>query len=914
MTASQFPRSLSGVLPARVASIVVALALGVAPALLGTPVAAAANATVAPDAPSGLSVTDSSVRSLDVEWPAVEPTTDSPIDGYQVEYRSPNGVWAVGAVTTADHVSATVTGLDASTRYELRVAATNEAGVGDYFVYGAPIAMDMSPSVLCLVRSNFVVNCDGHDRNLGIDALSVTLGLNHYCALTVEGARCWGSNNFGQLGVGTSTATPGYSQPVGLSESLVDLQAYANNTCALTTTQQLWCWGKNNWGRTGLAASASFNPNPVMVAPNVVDFATGSDLCFVTVDGATHCEDGFYAGSRRTTYTSFSPTTRIFGPGLFCTDSAPATVSCVTSSTDSPGQTRVWPDAIRELEVGSLHSCAITESAELWCRGNNSYGQLGQGFASTSGSSTPIQVPGLGSVTHVALEPQSGSNRYRTCAANSESIIYCWGQDNPAVLPRTSIPVITAVTADLPQTVVGLHQTGNTATSASIAWTPARPTTYGALGYTVSWSRDGEIWTSVDAGASASWTFTGLPSAAAVLYTVTTRSGAENSETSAPAVAFTRGTRTANLTVTDHSGEPVIGGSLTWANGTRSIQSANPLGLTSTGSVAFPLIPAGPIEFTLSGVLMPSGATARAVITEVVGLDRATTIRFPAEPSEVQHLVKVQLPNGEPVVGASVTVLGLVPEATVGAARFQAPEMPEYGFTDSNGTFRTAGYIGPDGATATVNYNDGVLDQTTTADVEGYVTTVVLDEMPYVDVPEQQITATAGSLVTVTMPIGQPDMLSSRARVTVVPPAGARQTCRGAKLTGTPDSRGNVTVKLCATKSGAYTVRGHGIASSGSVTVNLKGAQASGVTSLAAESPSAGSARVTWQIPSLRGGLRVTGYVVLVQGAGRTVTLRTTKLTATITRLRNATTYSVTVIPITKAGYGARTKVTVPVA
>lgn len=906
--------SITSRFSSRIAACAVAFALGFAQLLFSAPAPAVAVPGSVPGVPTGLTVTDTSVRSLDVSWPAVESSTDAPVTGYRVEYRTPNGVWLLGAETDTDTRTATISGLVASTRYELRVAATNAAGTGEFFVYGAPIAMDMSASVLCVVRSNGVVYCDGHERQVGAEALSVTVGKDHYCALTVAGVRCWGGNQYGQLGLGHTSSVSGYTNPTGLSSELLDLQAYADSTCALTADNQLWCWGKNNWGRTGLAASARVNPTPGLVASNVVDFTVGTDVCFVTRDGVTQCEDGFYAGSRRTTFTSFSLTSRIFGPHYFCIDSTVGAVECATSTSNVPGVTRVWPSAIRDMEVGNLHTCAVTMSGEAWCRGNNSEAQLGQGYASSLGSSTPIQVTGLGTVTMVAIEPMTGSNRYRTCAANAASTVYCWGGANPAVTPLSSFPVVTAVTADQPQPVIGMQQTGNSATSASVSWSAARPTTYGAVSYTVEWSRDGQSWTSVEAGAATSWTFTGLPSASAVLYRIVTHSGAETSAASTPAVAYTRGTRTANLTVVNAAGLPVFGGSLTWSNPARTLRSAQPLGLTSSGQVAFPLIPAGPVTFTLSGVQLQSGATADAVVTETIGLDAETQIHLPAEPSEVQHLIQVRLPNGEPVVGASVQVDGLITDVTTGATHFTAPDMPSAGLTDDTGTFRTAGYVGPGGATATVNYNDGVLDQTAVVDVSEYITTVTLEEMPYVVAPNELITTTAGTLVTVTMPVGDAQSLSPRAKITVVPPSGASQRCRGVKLSGVPDANGHVTVKMCATKSGTYSLRGAGIATTGSVTVNLKGAQSSGVTALRAESPASGKARIEWQAPVLRGGLRVTEYVVLVQGAGKTVSVRTTKLTATLSALNHATTYTVTVIPVTKAGYGARTKVLVPVA
>jgi alpha-tubulin suppressor-like RCC1 family protein len=74
---------------------------------------------------------------------------------------------------------------------------------------------------------------------------------SHTCAL-VTGARvkCWGENNFGQLGDGTTTfrATPGFVS----SLTNVDLiGGGAGHTCARTTSGAVKCWGRNNFGQLG---------------------------------------------------------------------------------------------------------------------------------------------------------------------------------------------------------------------------------------------------------------------------------------------------------------------------------------------------------------------------------------------------------------------------------------------------------------------------------------------------------------------------------------------------------------------------------------------------------------------------------------------------------------------------------------
>lgn len=80
----------------------------------------------------------------------------------------------------------------------------------------------------------------------------LTAGLRHTCGLAESGlAYCWGANGLGQLGVQSLAA--GSSVPVAVAGSLVfqDLAAGAEHTCGVTTDQRAYCWGANEWGQLG---------------------------------------------------------------------------------------------------------------------------------------------------------------------------------------------------------------------------------------------------------------------------------------------------------------------------------------------------------------------------------------------------------------------------------------------------------------------------------------------------------------------------------------------------------------------------------------------------------------------------------------------------------------------------------------
>lgn len=88
----------------------------------------------------------------------------------------------------------------------------------------------------------------------GVTLVSLALGQDHSCGLTATGsAYCWGENSHGQLGNGTTTtsSTPvAVTIPAGAS-GFVALTAGGAHTCGVTDTGAAYCWGNNEWGQLG---------------------------------------------------------------------------------------------------------------------------------------------------------------------------------------------------------------------------------------------------------------------------------------------------------------------------------------------------------------------------------------------------------------------------------------------------------------------------------------------------------------------------------------------------------------------------------------------------------------------------------------------------------------------------------------
>ena len=83
--------------------------------------------------------------------------------------------------------------------------------------------------------------------------VQIRTGDSHTCGLTARGAAyCWGYNEDGQLGDGT-TADSGTDGPQAVIGGLrfASIQTGSYHTCGLTARGAAYCWGFNAYGELG---------------------------------------------------------------------------------------------------------------------------------------------------------------------------------------------------------------------------------------------------------------------------------------------------------------------------------------------------------------------------------------------------------------------------------------------------------------------------------------------------------------------------------------------------------------------------------------------------------------------------------------------------------------------------------------
>jgi alpha-tubulin suppressor-like RCC1 family protein len=247
--------------------------------------------------------------------------------------------------------------------------------------------------------------------------VQVALGESHSCSLDEFGQiKCWGRNNWGQVGTGDSDSVRVIPENVILNEKAKVVALGANHTCTLTESAKIYCWGDNTKGQLGLGDSRSRSrPTLVSSIVNPVSLTAGYDkTCAILQDGSAKCwGDGEFGQ---------------LGDGDIVNKFLPVNVS--TSSTDKSGAT-VPLKGIKAISLGYAHSCLIDDKSNLWCWGKAGNDRLGVGDTSSDSAYTAKSYVFYSSGSSAIMgSVEKVSTAYNhSCLLRVDSTIYCWGEN-----------------------------------------------------------------------------------------------------------------------------------------------------------------------------------------------------------------------------------------------------------------------------------------------------------------------------------------------------------------------------------------------------------------------------------------------------------------------------------------------------
>jgi hypothetical protein len=212
------------------------------------------------------------------------------------------------------------------------------------------------------------------------------------------------------------------------SAHVTQVAAWSENACALYSNGTVACWG-DDATQTAHTSAALVPGITTATALSVQNYA-----CVVLAGGSVQCWS-HWDGSDLTTISGISSAVAV-NASNGCALLTGGTVSCFYDSDGNITAASSLLSGVTSLGTGNpaLTGCVVA-SGNIECWGptdSNQYGQLGLGSADGSAHATPTASSlSLGTVTQVA------SGVAHTCTLNSSGQVYCFGQNDYGQLGAT---------------------------------------------------------------------------------------------------------------------------------------------------------------------------------------------------------------------------------------------------------------------------------------------------------------------------------------------------------------------------------------------------------------------------------------------------------------------------------------------
>jgi alpha-tubulin suppressor-like RCC1 family protein len=251
-------------------------------------------------------------------------------------------------------------------------------------------------------------------------------------SIATGGPLNWGSNNFGELGNGSTGAT---SVPVAPSRgaipagvNIVDVEPGYGHTLALGDDGKVYAWGYNVFGQLGNNSTVQ---STVPVAVSAGAIPAGVRIVAISA-GIYHSlavdENGqVYAWG----YNAYGQL------GINSTNNSPVPVAVLPGAIPAGVKiTKVW--------AGGYHSVAQGDNGKLYAWGYNPYGQLGNN--STANSSVPVAVA-AGAIPAGVSIVRFATGYAHSIAVGDDGKVYTWGNNSNGELgnnstANSSLPVV----------------------------------------------------------------------------------------------------------------------------------------------------------------------------------------------------------------------------------------------------------------------------------------------------------------------------------------------------------------------------------------------------------------------------------------------------------------------------------------
>jgi alpha-tubulin suppressor-like RCC1 family protein len=255
--------------------------------------------------------------------------------------------------------------------------------------------------------------------------VAITAGETHTCVLLSDNSVwCWGGNESGQLGNGTTSSSPIPVRLASLAAKSID--AGGGNTCAVATSGEPWCWGKNEWGQLGNGGTTT------ATAPARVSWPVSDAVAQINVGSALVCaradSNETWCWGQNGNGGVGTPNTSDFCGFDFCA-MTPVRISTARTYSD--------------VDAGILGACALDDAGAAYCWGTRRFGAVGDGDGFSACIITTVRR------TRCAAEPMAVAGGYTfksiemgaqyVCGIRTDGPTMCWGANDGGMLGQGAL-------------------------------------------------------------------------------------------------------------------------------------------------------------------------------------------------------------------------------------------------------------------------------------------------------------------------------------------------------------------------------------------------------------------------------------------------------------------------------------------
>ena len=230
--------------------------------------------------------------------------------------------------------------------------------------------------------------------------VQVESGFNYSASVTMGGAIfTWGDGQYAKLGHGQSQRSIATPTQVQSLRGIPIKQVACGDDFAIALTKesgQVWSWGRNDYGCTGLGVSDGIQATPKQITGGwqiTQEGGGGNEQVVVTQISAFYVSSGAVTSEGRV-FTWGSNDSRALGVGSDCGRLC-LVPTIVRGALMKPREDGGGFHAVRHIACGRNHMLALTRQGRVYSWGCNGRGQLGLGSSDERYQAVPAKVSNL---------------------------------------------------------------------------------------------------------------------------------------------------------------------------------------------------------------------------------------------------------------------------------------------------------------------------------------------------------------------------------------------------------------------------------------------------------------------------------------------------------------------------------------